>query len=115
MTFRIGTPHARNAGNLAGQTGGHDSKKYEHDIQCCPHCQAVIKLDVWKDDGGWCGKCRKPICGPCAERALTEGCVPFIARLEREWKMAGKLAQFRKLAGLDHVPTTHTKKIIVGG
>lgn len=102
MTFIIGTPHTHNCGNLSGNTGGHSSRHFEADIKTCTHCQKVINLQTWKDNGAWCAKCNAPVCGdgPCAARTEREGCVPFIAQLEREFGMQGKLAAFMKLAGL---------------
>lgn len=104
MTFVIGTPHVHNCGHLDSHTGGHNSKHVQRDVQCCTHCQKVIFLDEWKDDGAWCGRCQAPICGPCGDRMATHGCEPYIAQIEKAFALENKLAQFRKLAGLDAPP-----------
>lgn len=103
MTFAIGTPHRKGCGNLDARTGGHDSRHVEADIKTCPHCQAVINLQRWKEEGGWCSKCQAPLCSnpDCIKRTAELGCVPFTQALEREWALKGKLDHFRKLAGLD--------------
>jgi len=58
-------------------------KLREADIYVCTHCQAVIFVSQWKLDGGFCGLCSKPICGPCADRMQTKGCEPFIKQIEQ--------------------------------
>lgn len=113
MTFIIGTPHTRGCGNLTANTGGHRDRKIEADIRTCTHCQAVINMQSWKEDGGWCGRCQAPICSPCADRMLTHGCEPFIAQIEKSMKTAQRLDQFRKLAGLDSPPPGYEPKIIL--
>jgi hypothetical protein len=113
MTFRIGTPHRRNAGNLNMTTGGERSQQVEDDIQTCPHCQSVIRLSQWKQEGGFCRKCMKPICNnpDCVKRTAELGCVPFTQALEQEWRLQGKLQAFRKLAGLDPQAPTQSRVI----
>jgi hypothetical protein len=82
-------------------------QRSEADIRTCTHCQAIIKMQEWRKiengamTGGWCTRCMAPICHHCQKRMQQEGCVPFIARIEREFDAVTKLKQFRKLAGLD--------------
>jgi hypothetical protein len=90
-------------------------QKAEADIQTCPHCQAVIKLQEWKRvedgkmNGGFCMKCNEPMCGPCNHTMQTEGCHPLPrARLDREFDATVKLKQYMKLAGLDEPPPIFT-------
>lgn len=81
--------------------------KEEFDFLTCPHCQAGINLQNWRRaDGqsGWCPNCQAPICGACATKMLTEGCKPFIAKIERALANDYRYSQFRKLAGLDPEP-----------
>ena len=101
-----GTAHSHSAGfyqNDDTPSGGAQAKA---DIQTCTHCQCVLFMHpvvgqvCWKDDGGWCGRCNKPICGPCADRMLTRGCEPFIKTLERQLEAAYRRRQFRALAGV---------------
>ena len=108
MSFIIGTPHTHGAGNLDMRTGGERSRHIEDDIRTCPHCQGVIRLSKWKEQGGWCAKCQAPLCDnpDCIKKTAALGCVPFTQALEREWEMAGKLKHFRKLAGLDPQPVS---------
>jgi len=106
MTFVIGTPHTHNCGNLSYVNGGSDQRRREADIKTCTHCQKVIDLANWKQNGAWCARCNAPVCaeGPCAAATEKYGCLPFIARIEREFEIQGKLEAFRKLAGLDPSP-----------
>lgn len=98
MTFYIGTPYARGAGYFVNNKDA--SRKQEDDVLTCTHCQCIILLRAWRDDGGFCSRCMAPICAKCADRMLTNGCEPFVAQVERAVKAAGKLDQFRKMAGL---------------
>jgi hypothetical protein len=109
--MRIGTPHTRNAGYFVD--GADSSRKREADVQCCKHCERVILMQQWSDDGGFCSRCMAPVCGPCADRMLTFGCEPALKRIEAAFDMTVKLAQFRKLAGLDAPPADFVPKIMV--
>jgi hypothetical protein len=80
--------------------------KEEDDIGLCPHCQRVIRKSQWRAcDGslGWCARCAAPCCGngPCAERFQREGCLPFLARIDKMLAEDYAKAQFRRGAGLD--------------
>ncbi len=97
----IGTPHTSGSGYYCNDDTPSGGTKSEADIQTCTHCQKVIKLQDWKDDGGFCGRCMKPICGPCADRMLTYGCEPFIKQIESALESEYRRKQFRKVAGLD--------------
>jgi hypothetical protein len=55
-------------------------------VSCC-HCQAVVFLHDLatgkrneSDIGGFCFRCMKPTCGPCADRGV---CDPFEKQIER--------------------------------
>jgi hypothetical protein len=109
----IGTPHKHNAGYFCNDI--ETSRRQEDHVQTCTHCQRVILMSKWKDDGAFCGKCMAPICGPCGDRMLTRGCEPFIKQLEAAVNMRYKLDQFCKMAGLDERPRGYTPAIIVGG
>ena len=101
MTFYIGTPHTHNAGY---HWDGYGAGKEQNDVQTCPHCQAVILMQQWKkaQSSYFCTRCFKPTCGqPACE---SKGCVPFAAKLEREFDMTMKLHQFMKDAGLTPEP-----------
>ena len=113
MTFIIGTPHTKNAGHLIAQSGGYRSVTEECDIRTCTHCQKVLKMNLWKEDGGWCSKCNAPICGPCADNMLLRGCEPWTKQIDQAFDQAVKLDQFRKLAGLDQPPANYVPKLIV--
>lgn len=103
MTFRIGTPHKHNAGYFVNDQALRT--RQEAHVQTCTHCQAIIKMEEWKHEGGWCAKCQAPLCNTpqCMARTALEGCVPFLARLEREVGASMRFANIRKLAGLDPV------------
>jgi hypothetical protein len=102
MTFHIGTPFTRGAGY---HWNGAGSEKEQNDVRTCTHCQAVILMQQWKKvengkmTGGFCQRCNAPICGPCNAKLAAEGCVPFIAKLERQFDMTTKLSQFLRDAG----------------
>lgn len=88
MGIVIGTPHTKGAGYLLNDQN--TSRKHEADIRTCTHCQAVINMQQWKNDGAWCGKCCAPICGAnnpaCAAKTARQGCVPFFKQIERAMK-----------------------------
>lgn len=107
----IGTPHTKGSGYFCNDIA--TSRKAEADVQCCTHCETILKMQQWKDDGGFCGRCMAPICGPCADRMLTYGCEPAIKKIEQAFDMTIKLSQFRKLAGLDAPPADFVPKIMV--
>lgn len=110
MTFAIGTPFSRGAGYYVGDK---DLKtRREADVATCPHCERVIFLQKWKDDGGFCGKCMKPICGPCADRAMTFGCEPFMQKLEKYAENTMRFEQYRRVVGLE--PATPRPLILPG-
>ena len=111
MTFIIGTPHTKGAGYYNNNDTPSGGKLTEADVRTCLHCQAIILLQKWKEDGGWCGRCNAPICGPCADRMEFFGCEPFIAQIEKEFNTSEKLFAFRKLAGLD--PPAPTQDLIL--
>lgn len=51
-------------------------------VQCC-HCQRQVHVKPHQppgEVGGWCPRCDKFICGPCADLAR---CLPWEAALER--------------------------------
>lgn len=106
MTFKIGTPHAHNAGYSWSRYSA-DTRVVEDDVQTCPHCQAVIRMRQWsqtengKMSGGFCGKCSAPVCPHCQARMAKYGCEPFLKKLEQELDMTVKLQQFIKDAGLE--------------
>jgi hypothetical protein len=110
MTFTIGTPFARNAGYFRSDDRVSGGRLQEDDVKTCPHCQAVILMRQWrkieagKMNGGFCQKCNAPLCASCTPKLLSEGCLPYIARLERDFDMTVKLRQFQKLAGLAPEP-----------
>ena len=105
--MNIGTPHTRNAGYLLNNQGMNVSQRYEADIRTCTHCQAVIEMQKWKDDGAWCSKCNAPVCahGECAARTEKLGCIPYIKFIETILEGQTSLDQFRKMVGLDPQPT----------
>jgi hypothetical protein len=110
------TPYTRGAGYfLNNQNYSVNNGRQEADIRTCTHCEVVLNLQgEWKEDGGFCGKCMAPICGPCADRMLTHGCEPFIKKIEQAFEGTVNLALHRKLVGLDAPPADFTPKIMVG-
>lgn len=101
MTFRIGTPHTKGAGYFVNDK--ELKTRQEADVQSCAHCQAVIKMQEWKDNGAFCGKCMHPICALCGTRALTYGCEPFLKKIEAHAERLMRFERFQKVAGLEPV------------
>jgi hypothetical protein len=107
MTFVIGTPHTRGAGYLLDNQNFSVSRRTEADIQTCPHCQAVINMQQWRDNGSWCSKCNAPTCADgteCAKKTALVGCVPYFKFLETVVKTEYEKAQLRRLMGLEPEP-----------
>jgi hypothetical protein len=111
--FYIGTPHTKGAGYFVNDNTVSGGTLEQADVKTCTHCQAVILMQQWrkvengKMTGGFCVRCNAPICGQCNKRMATHGCEPFIAKIDREFDSIVKLAQFRKLAGLEEQPQQH--------
>ena len=97
----IGTPHAKGAGYFVNDQALRTRK--EADVRTCTHCQAVIKMQEWKDNGAFCHKCMAPICVRCGGIAEKFGCVPFTKKLEEYVEK-----QERLLKTLDLTPGVST-------
>ena len=119
MAFLIGTPHTRGAGYFRNDNRPSGGQQDETDIQSCPHCQSVIKMQEWrritsgKLAGGYCIRCDEPICWMCVPEYAKNGCMPFLAKIDRYTDHQEKLRQFRKLAGLE--PPEPARELIVPG
>lgn len=114
MTFIIGTPFSRGGGYFLNNKELKQSQRQEADIRTCPHCQAIIKLQEWKINGGWCGKCQAPLCNnpTCVAETAKYGCVPFFKKFERHLEHQALIEKFIKSEGQESpVPP----KIIVTG
>ena len=116
MSFVIGTPHTHGAGYLMNNQDFSIARRQEADVRTCTHCQAVIQMQAWRDDGAWCSKCNAPVCahGECAARTERDGCIPYIKYIEQILEGQTSLEQFRKMAGLDSPPPDYQPQIIVG-
>lgn len=89
-----GTGYVMNDDRCAG------GQKTEAEIISCWHCQKILKLQDWKQDGGWCGKCNKHLCGPCSDKMLTKGCEPFMQRLETMLENNYRSRQLARMLGI---------------
>jgi hypothetical protein len=116
MTFVIGTPHTNGAGYLLNNQDLSIAKRQEADVRTCTHCQAVIKMQEWKDDGAWCSKCNAPVCahGECAKKTELVGCVPYVKYIETIIESDVTKRQFRQMVGLDEQPADYQPKIFLG-
>lgn len=56
----------------------------EFDTISCSHCQKVMDVKVWKDEGPWCYCCGHAICLPCLKINRQTGCVPFMKMVETQ-------------------------------
>jgi len=115
MAFLIGTPHRHNAGYVMNNQDFATARREEADIQTCKHCQSVIKMQEWREDGAWCSHCNSPVCahGICAERTEKLGCIPYVKYIETILEGQTSLEQFRKMAGLDEQPADYQPAIYV--
>src|SRR6266513_2389124 len=97
MSILIGTPYTRGAGYFLNNKAEPQKNRQEADIQTCPHCQGVIKMQEWKHDGGWCSKCMRPLCNnpTCIQETALYGCVPFTKKIEQ---YAEQQMRFAKIA-----------------
>lgn len=71
----------RNPGGYA-VTFEPDRPPVERDTITCCHCNSIVFVEPGKsasDAGGFCGLCKQPTCGPCADLGK---CVPFEKKLE---------------------------------
>jgi hypothetical protein len=46
----------------------------EDDLLGCAHCPRPVKKAKWKNAGGMCVPCGKPLCFACFERTKEFGC-----------------------------------------
>lgn len=105
-------------GYYGARHSGH-SKLREAAVMSCAHCSAVLFLhdtpgqSNWKEDGGWCRCEQKPLCGPCADRALTYGCEPALKQIEAAGESAVRYEHYLKLAGLE--PAKPAPQLILPG
>lgn len=54
----------------------------EWDTFTCCHCNSIVNVKPFQaasDAGGWCARCAKPVCGPCADQGR---CTPFEKKLD---------------------------------
>jgi hypothetical protein len=72
--------------------GVNSTRPFEADVLTCAHCQKVLLYHLWREDGGFCRREMKPLCGACGTRALTFGCEPFLRTLENFEKEQKRLA-----------------------
>jgi len=56
-----------------------DGKNVEQDSFTCVHCNQVVFIKPQADLGGFCIKCMKNVCGPCADLGV---CHPFEKKVE---------------------------------
>lgn len=109
MTFHIGTPHTHNAGYFVNDR--ELKSRQEADVQTCPHCQAVIKMQEWRvaPTQNFCLKCMKPACNhpDCHE------CIPFIKKIEQHMTAMMRFERFSKMAGV-RAPVTQSAPIYTG-
>ncbi len=99
----IGTAYTKGAGYFRNYDP--DKGTDEADIRTCTHCQAIIKMQQWRDEGAWCSKCFAPICVHCGAQAVIYGCVPFNKRIEQFLERDATLQQHMRVAGLDPART----------
>jgi len=81
----------------------------EADTVSCYHCQTVMNKKTWRDDGGWCFGCGRPVCLPCFRRVVgppglqevivvagrpelipISGCQPFKKQIDVAWDLLNR-------------------------
>jgi ribosomal protein L37AE/L43A len=67
---------------------------FESDIQTCSHCQAVVEVHRKDVSYGYCRKCDHVLCATCGKKAVTEGCSPFKAAIDRFQEEQYRLSQY---------------------
>jgi len=99
MSIIIGTPHSKGGGYFCNDK--ETSRRQEADVRTCSHCQAIIKMQEWKENGAWCGKCQSPLCSnhDCAEETARIGCVPFVKKFDHFVEQQHRLQVFLKAEG----------------
>lgn len=76
----IGTPHARGSGYYRNDDRPSGGQLSEADVQTCPHCQAMIKLQEWASAPvqNFCNRCMKPTCD---SPACVQDCHPYLKQI----------------------------------
>lgn len=111
MTFLIGTPHTHNAGYYVNDKDLRT--RQEADVQTCAHCECIILMQKWKEQGAFCRGCMKPICYHCGGRLVTHGCENALRRIEQYHNALVKYDQYLRIAGL--APVDSPPSLIVPG
>lgn len=106
MTIIIGTPYTKGAGYFVNDK--ELRTRQEADVRTCTHCQGVIKMQEWTKSGAWCHKCMAPICKPCGKIMMTQGCVPFLQKIEKYAQEQMRYEKLVKDVGPE-APGTHTQ------
>lgn len=88
------------AGYLFADDRASGGKLEEADMLGCNHCQKLMKAHLWKQDGGWCGCCAQPVCGPCADKISTQGCTPFIKLVDKQLSETHRKGQNARILGV---------------
>ena len=55
-------------------------EKREADLLGCNHCDRLMRKSVWREKGGHCLVCDRPICAGCLARIPTHGCEHSVRR-----------------------------------
>jgi len=69
-------------GYLLKWTDGGAKIELEADTVSCSHCQRVMTVQHWKQEGPWCYCCAHAICLPCLAINRKTGCVPFMKQVD---------------------------------
>jgi len=72
---------------------------FESAVQTCSHCQAVVEIHRKDKPYGYCRKCDHVLCESCARLAVTQGCTPFKALIDRYIEEQYRAVQSYPLAG----------------
>jgi ssDNA-binding Zn-finger/Zn-ribbon topoisomerase 1 len=100
MTFVIGTPHTKGAGYYRSDNTPSGGQLVEADVQTCAHCQKVLLLQQWRENGAWCHRGQHPLCPECGDIAEVHGCQTWIQLIETAAEREYARAQYRRMVGV---------------
>lgn len=72
----------------------------EADLFGCNHCDKLMRRQDWREEGGFCHCCARPVCLACAHAMDIGGCVPSMKKLEQAVEQAYRREQNAKILGL---------------
>jgi hypothetical protein len=89
------------AGHFFNDDTASGGKFDEDDTLACGHCDRGLLKSKWKESGGMCFVCSKPLCRGCVDRTRQHGCEgPATKRLEAAVNDQYRREQNAKILGI---------------